>query len=308
MVTPHDLIIRIALVSCVLVGFLANGSPSLAQVLPPIITPSPGSTLTTTTVEFTGGHASQAGEEHYLSVGSGTGAFDNNIYHQSMGTGHTATVSGLPTSGTLHVLYWTKTNAAPFGFRSHTYTMNVVGGSGDVGDVNVVNEPNVNVVNEPNVNVVNEPNVNVVNEPNVNVLNNVGATVTNNTANPVPVVVQNGTTSAPARELVEITHTSIGNNIPSVVYTVPTGKRLIITDVTISFTSSLSVSGDFLIQRNNVTISRARLKNDGGFTDGSVYQRSYLSGIQFNEGDTVGLNCTNAPGFFELRGYLTDTN
>jgi len=61
MVTPHDLIVRISLLSCALVVFLTSGSPSLAQVLPPIITPSPGSTLTTTTVEFTGGHASQPG-------------------------------------------------------------------------------------------------------------------------------------------------------------------------------------------------------------------------------------------------------
>jgi hypothetical protein len=75
MVTPHDLIIRIALVSCVLVGFLVSGSPSIAHVLPPIITPSPGSTLTTPTVTFTGGHASQPGEEHWLSVGYGKSAF-----------------------------------------------------------------------------------------------------------------------------------------------------------------------------------------------------------------------------------------
>ena len=54
MITPHDLIVRIALVSCVLVGFLVSGAPSMAQVVPPIITPSPGSTLTTTTVTFTG--------------------------------------------------------------------------------------------------------------------------------------------------------------------------------------------------------------------------------------------------------------
>ena len=128
--TMYSAIIRTAFVSFVLVRLLGGGiTPAAAQVLPPIITPSPGSTLTTTTVTFTGVHASQAGEQHYLSVGSGKGAFDNNIYHQSLGTGHTATVSGLPTSGTLHVLYWTKTNAASWAFRSHTYTM-AVGSSG----------------------------------------------------------------------------------------------------------------------------------------------------------------------------------
>ena len=129
--TIYSAIIRTVLVSGVLIGLLIHGgiTPAAAQVLPPIITPSPGSTLITTTVEFTGGHASQAGEEHYLTVGYGTGAFDNNITHEFLGTGHTATVSGLPTSGTLHVLYWTKTNAASWAFRSHTYTM-AVGSSG----------------------------------------------------------------------------------------------------------------------------------------------------------------------------------
>ena len=73
MVTPHDLIIRNVFVSCVLVSLLGSGiTPASAQVLPPIITPSPGSTLTSTTVTFTGGHASQPGEEHWLSVGFGT--------------------------------------------------------------------------------------------------------------------------------------------------------------------------------------------------------------------------------------------
>ena len=59
MVTPHDLIIRNVFVSCVLIVLLASGgvTPAAAQVLPPIIDPTPGSTLITTTVEFTGGHA-----------------------------------------------------------------------------------------------------------------------------------------------------------------------------------------------------------------------------------------------------------
>jgi len=140
MVTPHDLIVRISLVSCVLVGFLASGSPSLAQVLPPIITPSPGSTLTTTTITFTGGHASKPGEEHWLSVGFGTRIWDNLIYHQSLGTGHTAQVSGLPTSGTLHVLYWTMTDEAEWAFREHTYTMNVGSGGNPQDDLAVFDD------------------------------------------------------------------------------------------------------------------------------------------------------------------------
>ena len=54
MVIPHDLIIRNVFVSFILVGLLVSGSPSIAQVLPPIIDPTPGSTLTSTTVTFTG--------------------------------------------------------------------------------------------------------------------------------------------------------------------------------------------------------------------------------------------------------------
>ena len=89
MVTPHDLIVRNVFVSCVLIALLVSGGviPAAAQVLPPIITPSPGSTLTSTTVTFTGGHASQPGEEHWLSVGFGTRIWDNLVFHQSLGTG-----------------------------------------------------------------------------------------------------------------------------------------------------------------------------------------------------------------------------
>jgi hypothetical protein len=129
--TIYFAIIRFSSVSGVLVGLLGGVTPASAQVLPPIIDPTPGSTLTTTTVTFTGGHASQPGEQHFLSVGSGKGAFDNNIYHQSLGTGHTATVSGLPTSGTLHVLYWTSTSGAEFNYQTHTYTMAVGSNGGD---------------------------------------------------------------------------------------------------------------------------------------------------------------------------------
>jgi len=50
MITPHDLIVRNVFVSCVLIGLLASSgvTPVAAQVLPPIIDPTPGSTLTTT--------------------------------------------------------------------------------------------------------------------------------------------------------------------------------------------------------------------------------------------------------------------
>ena len=120
---------RIVMVTCALVGLFVRGgvAPVLAQVLPPINDPTPGSTLTTSTATFTGGHAGQTGEQHWLSVG--TGAWDHSIFHQSLGTGVSATVSGLFSTGTLFVRYHTYTPVAGWDSQLHTYTMNVAGGT-----------------------------------------------------------------------------------------------------------------------------------------------------------------------------------
>ena len=75
---------------------------------PPIITPTPGSTLTNDTVTFTGGHTS-ADLQHWLYVGTTQGASD--LFSQDLGTGHTVTVGGLPHSGTIWVRYWTRFSA-----------------------------------------------------------------------------------------------------------------------------------------------------------------------------------------------------
>jgi hypothetical protein len=76
-----------------------------ATVPPPTITtPAPGSTLTSTTVTFTGGHAS-GDLQHWLFVGTTQGAYD--LANRDMGTSHSVTISGLPTSGTIYVAYWT---------------------------------------------------------------------------------------------------------------------------------------------------------------------------------------------------------
>ena len=96
---------------------------------PPINSPAPGSTLTTTSVTFTGDHTSQDAE-HWLYVGTtgGTGAGANDLYDSgSLGTGHTATATGLPTSGTIYVQWWSKPDGAPWEYQEHTYTMNVGG-------------------------------------------------------------------------------------------------------------------------------------------------------------------------------------
>ncbi len=126
MIIPHNRIVsKVFLVSSAFVGLLTYGfaAPVLAQVLPPLNDPTPGSTLTTTTVTFTGGDAGQTGEQHWLSVE--TSPYANDIFHESLGTEHTATVSGLPTSGTLYVRYHTYTPVAGWNAQAHTYRMNV---------------------------------------------------------------------------------------------------------------------------------------------------------------------------------------
>ncbi len=42
-----------------------------------------------------------------------------------MGTGHARTVSGLPTSGTIYVQWWSKNSSGAWLSQDHTYTMNV---------------------------------------------------------------------------------------------------------------------------------------------------------------------------------------
>ena len=106
-----------------------GGATATTSSFPPaMVSPAPGSILTSTSVTFTGGHTSQD-LEHWLEVGGNVGG--NNLYDSgSMGTGHTATVSGLPTSGTIYVRYWTQHADGWWDIQDHTYTMNVVSSSG----------------------------------------------------------------------------------------------------------------------------------------------------------------------------------
>ena len=85
-----------------------------------IASPAPGSTLSTNTVTFTGEHTS-ADQQHWLYVGTTPGG--KNLFTQDMGTGHTVTVSNLPSIGTIHVRYWTKF-ASGWTFTDQQYTMN----------------------------------------------------------------------------------------------------------------------------------------------------------------------------------------
>jgi hypothetical protein len=80
-------------------------------VPPPMASTGTGSTLTSTSVTFTSGHISQD-TEHWLYVGNSG----------DMGTGHIRTVSGLPTSGTFHVRWWSK-NSSGWQSQDQTYTL-----------------------------------------------------------------------------------------------------------------------------------------------------------------------------------------
>ena len=98
----------------------SSGSPLV------ITSPTPGSILTSSTVTFVGGHtASDFG--HSLHVGT---TFEGSDLHAGPMTNHSQVVSGLPTSGTIYVRYWTQIGPDPsdindWSFEDHTYTMNV---------------------------------------------------------------------------------------------------------------------------------------------------------------------------------------
>ena len=89
------------------------------NTVPGIITPAPGSYLFSSTATFTGGHTS-ADLQHWIFVGT-TGVGSSNIRSQNMGTGHTATITGLPNFGKVYVRYWTRTTSG-WKYKDQTYT------------------------------------------------------------------------------------------------------------------------------------------------------------------------------------------
>ncbi len=94
----------------------------------PLSTPTPGTTLTNTSITFTGGHTSED-TNHRIYVGTSKGA--RNLHDSgTMGSSHSTTATGLPTSGTIYVRYWS-TNASSdahgWVYRDHTYTMDAGG-------------------------------------------------------------------------------------------------------------------------------------------------------------------------------------
>src|SRR5262249_161729 len=92
-----------------------------AVTAPPITSPAPGSTLTTNSVTFTGGHT--ASDPHPSPPPLPLPAA-NAPPPRSALTGHSATVTNLPNTGTIWVRYWTLFGST-WAWTDQQYTMNV---------------------------------------------------------------------------------------------------------------------------------------------------------------------------------------
>ena len=148
-------------------------------------------------------------------------------------------------------------------------------------------------------------------EPNVNILNNVDVNVTDDETNPVPVVVQNGNGMPAEKEFVEIFQADVESGILLGVVTVETGKHLVITDVVVT-SDSTAVSASQILRDGSVVSLFGVPGRCGSVLDCGSYQQSYATGIQFAEGETVGIKGSDSTGLpltsWELRGYQTDVN
>jgi uncharacterized protein YkwD len=84
-----------------------------------MVSPTPGSRFTSTTVTFNWAAASGA-SEYFLYVGRSRGS--NNIYGQSQGLNLSRLVSGLPSNGsTVYVRLWTRVGST-WSYNDYTYT------------------------------------------------------------------------------------------------------------------------------------------------------------------------------------------
>ncbi|MEX2493397.1 MAG: right-handed parallel beta-helix repeat-containing protein [Nitrospirales bacterium] len=95
---------------------------------PSVSSPAPGSTLTSSSVTFTGGHSSE-NAQHWVYVGSTSGG--SNYYSGGVNGSHQFSVSGLPSSGTIYVRYLSRTSStSAWQSKTHAYTMSVGSSSG----------------------------------------------------------------------------------------------------------------------------------------------------------------------------------
>lgn len=104
------------------------------------------------------------------------------------------------------------------------------------------------------------------------------------------------------KEAVEIIENAVGTLMTETVYTVPAGKRLIVTDVTISNGNAV-VTGSQRILRNGAAATAY-------FTVSaeSTFSHTFATGIEFEAGDEVRVRNGTSSGetHFYLRGYLID--
>ena len=96
-------------------------------------------------------------------------------------------------------------------------------------------------------------------------------------------------------EIVEIIgDIETGSTTNVTLYTVPANKQLVITDVVI-----VAGTGTGVITRNGAPVSVVSFSND------TMYQQTYSTGIEFKAGDQVGVE-GNGNIFYEFRGLLDD--
>ncbi len=102
---------------------IPSGVQSAISTFPPsIATPAPGTILTSSTVTFTGTHTSQD-YQHWVYVGSTP--TNKDYYAGAPDRDHQFTVSGLPSSGTIYVRYYTRTcGTCDWEPQTHSYQMN----------------------------------------------------------------------------------------------------------------------------------------------------------------------------------------
>jgi len=110
--------------------------------------------------------------------------------------------------------------------------------------------------------------------------------------------------SSKVQEFVEIVELAVPINTTVDVFTVPNGKRLVITDVIVAFLGFENFFGATIL-RDGAVVSSFSI---GDIGDGAVatYDHSYVSGIEFAEGAIVSINpgVANQTSNWELRGYL----
>jgi hypothetical protein len=100
-------------------------------------------------------------------------------------------------------------------------------------------------------------------------------------------------------ETVEFSKVNTGNATDTV-YTVPEGRRLIITDILVENTNSQQSAGIGLVRGTNVIFLSASIPPRG------MFQHSFATGVQFTAGQPVRLfNGVPWITLWYLTGYLT---